>query len=126
MEPGSVTALIIPVTGDLEVRTLNPTLETMQQLVGGYIEPVYLREDFAAVMFVNGDGKLQNLPVNRVASVIAVRAAPPGRPADMLVGDCAMFGLLDSDGNRDSEVHDVPQSVLALCEAMSLDIARPE
>lgn len=49
-----------------------PDRKQMQAWVGGWIEPVHSRfEGKAAVMVVNEEGLLHNLPVNREASKIA-------------------------------------------------------
>lgn len=43
-----------------------PTLEEMQETVGGYIERIYLEDD--QVMIMNEEGKLERLPVNDKAT----------------------------------------------------------
>ncbi len=45
----------------------NFTLKEMQDIVGGYIEAVFLLDDM--VMVVNEDGKLLDLPYNQLASI---------------------------------------------------------
>ena len=46
-----------------EVREIEDSLTTMQQIVGGLIQPIYL-DDSVALIF-NDEGKLMNLPANR-------------------------------------------------------------
>ena len=49
-----------------------PTLKEMQELVGGYIEPLQVRhEGKSRTMVVNEEGLLMNLPRNPGASAIA-------------------------------------------------------
>ena len=49
-----------------------PTLKEMQDIVGGYIEPVSVRfEKYIRIMVVNEEGKLRGLTVNIAASKIA-------------------------------------------------------
>lgn len=64
-------ATIIKSTGEtVEVQPKNNeyfSLEEMQEIVGGYIEFVYLPDD--KIMVVNEEGKIHNLPMNDVASV---------------------------------------------------------
>lgn len=52
-----------------------PTLEQMQEMVGGYIEPVHgIRwNGHTGVMVVNEEGLIRNLPFNQKASAIAKR-----------------------------------------------------
>ena len=45
------------------VREIDDTLRTMQSIVGGYIQPIYLDDSVALVC--NDEGKLMNLPANR-------------------------------------------------------------
>ena len=51
------------------VRDKQPSLKKMQEIVGGYIEVVYLWE--GDQMIVNEEGLLQKLDINREASQIA-------------------------------------------------------
>lgn len=47
-----------------EVREIDDSLKTMQQIVGGYIQAIYPFEDPVALV-CNDEGKLMNLPTNR-------------------------------------------------------------
>lgn len=64
------------------------TLQEKQNHVGGYIEPIYLKE--GSVMYVNEEGLLHNLPSNPLASIIA------GKP---IVGDVIITKI------EEDEVH---------------------
>ena len=46
-----------------EVREIDDSLKAMQEIVGGYIQPIYLDDSVALVC--NDEGKLMNLPANR-------------------------------------------------------------
>ena len=46
-----------------EVREIDGSLKTMQEIVGGYIQPIYLDDSVALVC--NDEGKLMNLQANR-------------------------------------------------------------
>ena len=46
-----------------EVREIEDSLTTMQQIVGGLIQPIYL--DDSVSLICNDEGKLMNLPANR-------------------------------------------------------------
>ena len=47
-----------------EVREIDGSLESMQEIVGGLIQPVYPFDDPVALV-CNDEGKLMNLPANR-------------------------------------------------------------
>ena len=46
-----------------EVREIDGSLKSMQEIVGGLIQPIYL--DDPVVLVCNDEGKLMNLPANR-------------------------------------------------------------
>lgn len=47
-----------------EVREINDSLEAMQELVGGLIQPIYPFDE-PVVLVCNDEGKLMDLPANR-------------------------------------------------------------
>lgn len=47
-----------------EVKEINDSLESMQSIVGGLIQPIYPFEDSVALV-CNDEGKLMDLPANR-------------------------------------------------------------
>jgi hypothetical protein len=59
----SVRILFAPVAGPMEVRDIEPTLATIQGLVGGSFEVVRL--DHGIWLHVNGEGLLLGMPENR-------------------------------------------------------------
>lgn len=64
-----------------------PTLEVMQQAVGGYIETVPFFNQYEgqdAVAFCNEEGKLEGLPVNATATELWHKQYPAD---DVLVGN---------------------------------------
>ena len=46
-----------------ELKEINGSLESMQEIVGGLIQPIYL--DNSVVLICNDEGKLMNLSANR-------------------------------------------------------------
>ena len=48
-----------------EVREIDGSLKSMQEVVGGLIQPVPLIGDFDTVLVCHDEGKLLNLPANR-------------------------------------------------------------
>lgn len=65
------------------------TLEELQQAVGGYIEILHVEKGF--LMVVNEQGKLKDLPVNRLASLLY------GNPFDHVVGNALVCRSQDID-----------------------------
>lgn len=76
-----------------EVIDLEPGLAPLQAAVGGYIEAIYPLP--GVVMFLNEEGKIQGLPHNPVASLVA---------AEVLYGDyiCGNVVLVGEDGHGES------------------------
>ena len=48
-----------------ELKEIDGSLEAMQGIVGGLIQPVYPFEDSDVALVCNDEGKLMNLPANR-------------------------------------------------------------
>ncbi len=70
-----------------EVRPKNGidfVLEELQEIVGGYIEIVNIKD---GLMVVNEEGKIKNLPINKLATIIYNRS-------DIIHGDVL---LCDTD-----------------------------
>ena len=73
-----------------EVREIDGSLKSMQEVVGGLIQTVYLFDDPAVVLVCNDEGKLMNLPANRglrdengqIYDIIAGTFFLCGAPAD--------------------------------------------
>lgn len=69
-----------------EVIEIERTLEAMQQVVGGYIEPHYPFNDTVSLL-MSENGKLQNIPLNRV-----LRHQDTGQIYDVVCGTCFLIG----------------------------------
>lgn len=69
----TVNILIIRPNEQPERMTIDPTLETLQHLVDGYIERTPLGNDVAA--YVNEEGRLRHLPANRRIAATAQKPA---------------------------------------------------
>jgi hypothetical protein len=72
------------------IATINNTLATMQQIVGGYIEAVYPFDDPVAII-CNEEGKINGLELNR-----ALRDEN-GKVYDILAGTFLIIGLGEED-----------------------------
>lgn len=65
------------------------TLDSLQAAVGGLIQLVHLDAD--TVMFINEEGKNQDLPPNPVATRLL--AAAGGMPGDWVAGSALLTGI---------------------------------
>ena len=94
----TVRALIIPASGEpARLETLaRDDISAWQSIVGGWIEAVALTEP-RAMCFVNEEGKIQNLPINRAATLYAWQHGHPR--GDVLVGNCLIVGPPDRNAN---------------------------
>ena len=72
------------------VTTIPNNLESLQKIVGGYIEAVYPFEDHV-VIICNEDGKLNGKELNRAL------CDGSGQIYDILVGSFIIAGLIDDD-----------------------------
>ena len=94
-----VQGIIIPAdnTAPLRVATLD-SLDDYQQAVGGWIEAVDI-PDLGVTMYVNEEGLIRDLPFNRRATFLWRFQVPQARDV-RLVGDVAIVGLTDSEGEN--------------------------
>lgn len=100
-------ALWIKATGEsVEVQPENGksfTLGELQRMVGGYIEPVYLND--GDIMWVNEEGRLQGLPLNREGCDIMRRRSRLD-PANIIVGDVVVMTREESGDGEDEQEED--------------------
>lgn len=94
--PTTLTAVIVRTDGTVEKTQMKYDLETMQGIVGGLIQPVYLPE---ATAYVNEEGLIRGLPRNERLIEIFKPYSPH------LVGDAFILGKPDSFG-YDTDVPD--------------------
>lgn len=68
---------------EVDLSDKDTQLRTLQKLVGGYIECLYVGDK---IMVVNEEGKLRGLPVNKRATEIALKNGIN----DIIVGDVVL------------------------------------
>lgn len=108
---GTVKALVIPVGSNGMVQEIVPDLDTLQGIVGGYIEAVSYDGTWHA--YCDEEGKIKRKPVNPFATALAYGLGWP--KGDMLVGDVVFLGESESE---DGEEGDVPQDVIDKWKAL--------
>jgi hypothetical protein len=111
VEAAPVRALIIYPDGEHFIELIDPTLESLRKIVGGYIEAVRLVD---CHLYCNEVGKLMNLQPNPLATIFARHLRWRPRNDDGLCGPVIFLG--DSgDGNEASLPLCVIESFFALC-----------
>lgn len=107
----------IPVQGEPTVETVGDraALVALQEVVGGRVEAVVLGPGNVVApghaLYLNEEGKLNGLPVNEIATrmtrgVLAFN--------DMIVGDVALVGPADEDGDETDPDEAVLERVLGM------------
>ena len=100
-------AVVIPPEGDPQEIHVT-TLESLQEVVGGYVEGHSKWPN--AIAYINEDGKQLNLPINDKASQLFQHVLHPG---DSIRGAMLVCGK-DSDGEHIDIPDDVKQEVMSL------------
>lgn len=75
------------------------SLEELQKFVGGYIEAITFPDE--NIMFINEEGKLYNLPYNRLATMYVELHFPDFR--DIIVGNAVICNRTESGDEDDEE-----------------------
>jgi hypothetical protein len=98
-------------------------LRELQAAVGGYIEPIPTADD--VTMWVNEEGKLQRLPVNRLAMDVWIRWDVYGcmtAGADWIAGNCVITGGTTPSGNTRSLSEAARRWVLRVVHDAGLEV----
>jgi hypothetical protein len=95
-----IDTILIPADEREPVRLneVEPRLTNYQQLVGGYIEAISLEQP-PLNLYLNEEGKVNELPTNRRATLLLWMHHPAFRYADYVAGDAFLTGPTDSSGN---------------------------
>jgi hypothetical protein len=112
----TVRALIIPVHGPPKWADVNPDLDSLQGIVGGYIETVGLGAE--AHIYIDEEGKLKGKEVNRLATQMVEHHCPGFAGRDVIVGDAVALGMTDEGDEADA-----PPDVYTLAYALRIQDA---
>lgn len=85
-------------------------LADYQAITGGLIEHIELQNPLSS-LYINEEGKLLELPVNRRATLLLWMHNPAFRMRDLIVGDALLVGPADSEG-YDTNVPDALTATL--------------
>lgn len=88
-------AILVSVTGEIKEIDISG-YEDLRLACGGYIEALRMREHSA---YVNEEGKLMNLPYNRVATALCEHFGVGLMPGDFIVGNMVICGPCDGEGD---------------------------
>ena len=93
-------AIVIGTNGSVVTQELND-LESIHKVVGGYIEHITFpfKKNCCLSGFINEEGKLDNLPVNRIATNLWQSSNKWDKLYDFLVGSVIITGEIDPEGN---------------------------
>lgn len=80
-----------------EVKGGDALVDELRELVAGEIQSLAIRK-YAMTMYVNETHRVDDLPRNHRATVLA-NWAEAVRPDDILGGDVVLVGPMDTDGN---------------------------
>jgi hypothetical protein len=102
----TVKAVIVRADGDIEIGPVNPTLDGIKSVVGGWLEAIHPTGDQYGVWhaYVDEEGKLKGLPPNPVATGFVTGLG--WRGGDVLCGPVVILG---EDG--EGEEADAPEQV---------------
>lgn len=102
-----IGAVVIPASEEYDVRKDDigsSNLPDYQRRVGGLIEHIGFEQP-AASMYINEEGKINELPINRRATLLLWMHNRAFRYQDVVVGDALLTGPADGKGN-DTNVPD--------------------
>ena len=105
-----VKIIRVPVDELAYVDEIDATLESYQQLVGGYIEIIYPFDGYEVALVLNEEGKLKGLPVNRYLM-------QDGIPYDIIVGDAFVIGAHDDEEDFTSLTDEEADAVMMLIKS---------
>jgi hypothetical protein len=116
MSTNHVHALVIPTdprSAHGEVREISQDLDSLQSLVGGYLEAVYgldANGNLDVTIYLNEEGKIRQMPINAIATQLWWYHIDPGmRGRDVLCGPAVILGAPDAAGE---DLLPVPQHVI--------------
>lgn len=91
-----ILAVVVEPGKDAEIKEIDSSLESLQAIVGGYIEAIYPFEDKVALI-CNEEGKIISLPFNRLMR------NEYGSVCDVIAGTFLITGLTDENFGSLSE-----------------------
>lgn len=74
---------------EFKLKGKKPSLEEMQQAVGGYIEMIPTND--GCIMILNEDGKMKGLPLNSVATSMVTLFQGDFIVGDVLIGEPSLL-----------------------------------
>lgn len=97
---------------ELVVEDQDAVYDAVKRAVGGWLEMVMLGD--AAALYIDEEGKLKRLAVNRRATELSHRSPTPVMAWDVICGDVVVVGTLDERGRRTGADFSVPEELREL------------
>lgn len=118
-----INSIVIPADNEqpLDQHQLKAaSLADYQEVVGGYIEAVNLLRP-PARMYVNEEGKLRGMPMNRRATMLLWMHNKAFRYGDIIAGDAFLVGPV-GDESQDTAVPDEYTQLLFKAESFHIEV----
>lgn len=109
-------AIVIPTSGEVELREIATDLASLQAIVGGWIESVTFTEEVH--LYCDEEGKFKGAEPNRVATWFAASMLPGWD--DVIMGPVVVLGM-----TPDGEEADVPAEIVELFRRASIGTGEP-
>lgn len=110
----TIDVVTIGVDGTLTPETIDRGCAALQERVGGYIEAV-TSDDGKVTLWINEEGKLINLPVNELGTMLWHLVSPQMNGVDVLCGAVVVTGGVDSEG----ETMSIPDGLRQVLERVA-------
>jgi hypothetical protein len=117
-----INSIVIPAEEEqpLDQRQLKPaSVADYQELVGGYIEAVDLTHP-PARMYVNEEGKVRGMPMNRRATMLLWMHNKSFRYGDIIAGDAFIVG--PDRGGNDTAISDEYMQLLFGAQSFHIEV----
>lgn len=107
----TVQAVIVRADGGIEIGPVNPTLDGIKAVVGGWLEAIHPTDDTFGNWhaYIDEEGKLKGLPDNPVGTAFAMQAG--WRGGEMLCGPVVFFGAAGEGEDYMADEADAPQEL---------------
>jgi len=104
-------AIVIPVEGDPALAVLNGYEGIKENLDGGWLEALPIRDDIVA--YIDEEGKLKNLSFNPIATQICTKMQIGLSPDDVIVGPMVLCGTKQSGDPEEGMIDcDLPRDFI--------------
>jgi len=112
-------AITVSASGDIEEITSTWTSQEMNEAVGGFFDVVRFG-NLRFVAYINDEGKLIDLPENKIATALWYDSGEKILLGDYIAGDVVFIGDVDEEGYDTSVPNTLIQLILQYKEKLKL------